>query len=170
MSPWLSQTVSRVIAFLCFVRAPHPLTHLPVCPPTHQSLDKHLCVFWSYLCLSRIICTKLISGKSDIWLSDIHASSFVLFMHQSNQEREWMGVIPKNLKTKTISWCVQHVKQNTLPRYWVRVSCCKMYQSKWKNYGKQLLLVQFVWLFMLVFTISLHAWITMLPPFQNRCV
>lgn len=48
MSPWLSQTVSRVSAFLCFVRAPQPLTHLPVRPPALQPPDKHprmLCFF-----------------------------------------------------------------------------------------------------------------------------
>lgn len=35
MSPWLSQAVSRVTAFLCFVHAPQPLTRRPVCS-AHQ--------------------------------------------------------------------------------------------------------------------------------------
>lgn len=54
-----------------------------------------------------------------------------------------------NLKQKAITRCVQHVKQNTLPRYWVRASCCKMYESKWKNWSGALCVIIYACLYSL---------------------
>lgn len=109
MSPRLSQTVLRVIAFLCFVRVAHPLTRLPVCPPTQPPLHKHASIFASF---------------------QLPGQNWFLFIYGSVQTGMRAN---KEIRNK---WS-ENIK-DTLPPYSVRACLSKICKSKWRGEKKAL--------------------------------